>query len=57
MSKLHFINDPFPDNHNGFDYTPKSFMDVQHEVDAEGKAVEDSAAQNKMMSMIASIFK
>ena len=57
MSRIHFLSDPFPDNHNGFDYTPKSFMDAQHELDAERKAAEDSAAQNKMMSMFASIFK
>lgn len=57
MSLIQFINTPFPDNHDGFDYSPKSFSDVQREHD---KLVADSRSnkqQMKLLSMFASIFK
>ena len=57
MSMISFIRDPFPDNHNGFDYSPKSFTDVQREHDEAVSAAESAKAENKLMSLIASIFK
>lgn len=57
MSLIHFIKSPFPDNHDGFDYTPKSFTDVQREQLAEIEQKEASNRSNKLLSMIASIFK
>lgn len=54
---LHFMSDPFPDNHDGFDYTPQSETDVHREYEAQVKQAQDSRAQNKLMSMLASIFK
>ena len=57
MSMLHFIDNPFPDNHDGFDYSPKSFMDVQNEHEAEVIQKRNADAQKKMMNMFASIFK
>lgn len=57
MSKLQFIDTPFPDNHDGFDYAPKSFMDVQHEIESEIAQKERQRNENQMMSMMSSIFK
>lgn len=57
MSMIQFIRSPFPDNHDGFDYTPKSFMDVQHEMEQAVQSSENSKQQNKIMSMLMSIFK
>ena len=57
MSMIHFIKDPFPDNHNGFDYAPKSFTDVQREMDEETSRSETVKSEKKIMSMLASIFK
>lgn len=57
MSQIHFINDPFPDNHDGFDYTPKSFTDVQREYSAAVQDKQNQAQQSKMLSMLTSIFK
>lgn len=57
MSKIQFLNDPFPDNHDGFDYSPKSFSDVQREHDEALSAAQSSKQQNKLLSMLASIFK
>jgi hypothetical protein len=57
MSAIHFMDNPFPDNHNGFDYAPKSESD---EIEEEKQRFEDSQnrkAQNQMVSMLASIFK
>ena len=54
---IQFIKSPFPDNHDGFDYSPKSFTDVQNEFET---AVSDSQKQKRekeMMSMFKSIFK
>ena len=53
MSKIQFIHSPFPDNHDGFDYAPKSFMDIQHDEQAQ----EQSVKENKLLSMLTSIFK
>ena len=57
MSMINFIKSPFPDNHNGFDYTPKSFTDVQREMDLETQYKKNAVSQNKLMSLFASIFK
>lgn len=57
MSMLQFIHTPFPDNHNGFDYSPKSFMDVQHEVESAVQQKRNAEQENKMKSMLASIMK
>lgn len=57
MSMIHFMSDPFPDNHNGFDYTPQSETDVHHEYEDEVKQKRNADAQNKMLGMFASIFK
>ena len=57
MSMIQFIKTPFPDNHDGFDYSPKSFMDVQHELDAQIADAQNKQQQNKMMSMLSSIMK
>ena len=57
MSSIQFIKSPFPDNHNGFDYTPKSFTDVQRELDSEVLQNQNAEQQNKLMSMLSSIFK
>lgn len=57
MSTLQFIKDPFPDNHDGFDYSPKSFIDSQREITDSVASKENAKAQNKMMSMLASVFK
>lgn len=57
MSKLHFLRDPFPDNHDGFDYAPKSISDVIREENDEALSKQNAKAQNKMLSMLTSIFK
>lgn len=57
MGKIQFIDTPFPDNHDGFDYAPKSFTDVQRDEEAEMTARASMTRQNKMLGMIASIFK
>ena len=57
MSMLHFIRSPFPDNHDGFDYAPKSFTDQQRELDDALRQKQNAESQNKLMSMFASIFK
>lgn len=57
MSKLQFIDTPFPDNHDGFDYSPKSFTEVQKEMESEFARRERAKSDNKMMSMLASILK
>lgn len=57
MSKLQFIDTPFPDNHDGFDYAPKSFTEVQKEVESAFAQRERAKSENKMMSMLTSIMK
>ena len=57
MSMIHFMDNPFPDNHDGFDYAPKSFMDVQHEIQQKMSDADKASQEKKMMSMFASIFK
>ena len=57
MSMIQFLKSPFPDNHDGFDYSPKTFLDVQREHDSEIQLKKNADSQNKLMSMIASIFK
>lgn len=57
MSMIQFIRDPFPDNHDGFDYSPKSFTDVQRETEQAVQSSENAKQQNKMMSMLMSILK
>lgn len=57
MSKLQFIDNPFPDNHDGFDYSPKSFTDHQKELESAFAEREKAKQENKMMSMFASIMK
>ena len=57
MSQIHFIKSPFPDNHNGFDYAPKSFTDFQREEMAKVQEAENQKSQKKLMSMFASLFK
>lgn len=55
MSMLQFINSPFPDNHDGFDYSPKSFTDVQNEMKAQVADAQNAEAQKKMMTMLANV--
>lgn len=57
MSQINFIDTPFPDNHNGFDYSPKSFTDVQREELQKVQHANNSAQEKKTLSMLASIFK
>ena len=57
MSMIHFMSDPFPDNHDGFDYTLQSETDVHREYEAQVKQAQYARSQNKLMSMLASIFK
>ena len=57
MSFINFIKTPFPDNHDGFDYSPKSFMDVQHEMEHKMSEKELQKSQSKLLSMLTSIFK
>lgn len=57
MSAIHFIKSPFPDNHNGFDYTPKSFTDVQREYSQQVNDAENKKAETKLLSMLESVFK
>lgn len=57
MSQIHFIKSPFPDNHDGFDYAPKSFTDVQREEMSKVQEAENQKSQKKLMSMFASLFK
>lgn len=57
MSKLHFMDNPFPDNYDGFDYSPQSETDSHRQYDETVKQAQNAKAQNKMMSMLSSIFK
>lgn len=57
MSMLQFINTPFPDNHNGFDYAPKSFMEQQAELEASSAKADRAKAQKNMSNMLASLLK
>lgn len=57
MSMIHFMSDPFPDNHDGFDYSPQSETDVHHEYEEQFKLKENAQSQKKLMSIFASIFK
>lgn len=57
MSTLQFIKDPFPDNHDGFDYAPKSFTEQERDINDSVASKENAKAQNKMMSLLASVFK
>lgn len=54
---LQFINNPFPDNHNGFDYAPKSFMEQQAELEASSAKADQAKAQKNMSNMLASLLK
>ena len=51
MSMRSFIHDPFPDNHDGFDYAPKSMQDLNNEQADK----EQSAKDKKLLQMLASI--
>lgn len=57
MSKIHFMSNPFPDNHDGFDYSPQSEMDIHADHDALVKQANSQNSEKQMMSMLASIFK
>lgn len=57
MSTLQFIRDPFPDNHDGFDYAPKSFTESQREITDFVASRDNAKSQNKLMSLLASVFK
>lgn len=57
MSKLQFIDNPFPDNHNGFDYAPSSFMDEQDKAENEATARASVVQQRKMMSFLANVLE
>lgn len=57
MSQINFIDTPFPDNHDGFDYSPKSYTDVQREELQKVQDANTSAQEKKTLSMLASIFK
>lgn len=57
MSMIHFMSDPFPDNHNGFDYAPQSESDLHREFEEMSNQANNSKAQNKLMSMFASLLK
>lgn len=58
MSKIHFMSNPFPDNHDGFDYSPQSELDSHRENDVSQKQSSVSQkSQNRLMSMLASVFK
>lgn len=52
-----FIKTPFPDNHDGFDYAPYSEADNLADAQKLVHEAESSKKQNKMMSMLASVFK
>lgn len=56
MSMLQFINSPFPDNHNGFDYAPKSFMEQKAELEASTAQADQAKAESKMMDFLLNIF-
>lgn len=51
------MDNPFPDNHDGFDYSPQSESDSHRQYDETVKQAQNAKAQNKMMSMLSSIFK
>lgn len=57
MSKIQFIATPFPDNHDGFDYSPASFTDVQRELDSDVAERESQQQEKKLLSMLTSVFK
>ena len=57
MSMIQFIKDPFPDNHDGFDYAPASLRDIQDEEEAQALARQSLEHQKKMSNMLASILK
>lgn len=51
------MTNPFPDNHNGFDYAPQSESDIHAEYQNEVSQANQSRQQDKLMGMLASIFK
>lgn len=57
MSAIHFMNNPFPDNHNGFDYTPQSELDLHRQYEESLVSADRAKSENEFKSMIASIFK
>lgn len=56
MSMIQFIKDPFPDNHDGFDYAPKSFMESKAELEASSALADQAKAESKMMSLLLNVF-
>lgn len=57
MSAIHFMSNPFPDNHDGFDYSPQSESDSHREQDKLVSQARNAQAEKKMLSMLGSIFK
>lgn len=51
------MSNPFPDNHDGFDYSPQSEMDSHAEYDSIVEQAKRNDSEKQMMSMLASIFK
>lgn len=51
------MNDPFPNNHDGFDYSPKSESDEMSEERQRAQDSQNRAQEKQMMSMLSSIFK
>lgn len=57
MSARHYMNNPFPDNHNGFDYSPKSESDEVAEERQQMQESQNRASEKKLLNMLTSIFK
>lgn len=53
MSMINFIKSPFPDNHDGFDYAPKSVQDIQR----ESAEINKTDKESKLLGMVLSILK
>lgn len=51
---LRFISNPFPNNNDGFDYSPKSVQDINTEY---AQKVEQKQGLEQFASMLASILK
>lgn len=57
MSMIDFVKTPFPDNHNGFDYSPATYTDAIREVQNDAITAEQKKNEQKFLQMFASIFK
>lgn len=52
MSKIEFLNDPFPDNHNGFDYTPQSVSDVERQMSDAERQKKENDLMYKLLTVL-----